>query len=77
MQTKNTEDIIKMQTFLIEIKFVVLLNKTNHHMSSNSQPSATAKSLPHMMGIGVQNQQGYHLLVISTKNEVVHPTTVS
>ena len=44
-------------------------NKTNHPISSNSHPSATAK------GGGVRNQQEHHIIL--TKYEAVHPTAVS
>ena len=53
-------------------------NKTNHPISSNIHPSATANKAIHSLkreGGGAQHQREHHIIL--TKNEAVHPTTVS
>ena len=51
-------------------------NKTNHPISNNSHPSATAAKQYTASKEGViQNQRDHH--IIKTKYEAVHPTYVS
>ena len=52
------------------------MNKTNHPISSNSYPSATAIKAIHSLKIGEgPNQREHHIIL--TKYEAVHPTAVS
>ena len=54
------------------------MNKTNHPISSDSHPSATANKAIHRLKIGVggvKNQWEHHIIL--TKYEAVHPTDVS
>ena len=53
-------------------------NKTNHLISSNSHPTATANQAIHSLKIGgggLKNQREYHIIL--TKYEAVHPTASS
>ena len=55
-------------------------NKTNHPISSNSHPSATANKAMHSLKIsgggGCYKTYGEHHIIL-TKYEAVHPTAVS
>ena len=58
------------------IPILLYENNTNHPMSSNSQPSATANKAMHSLKIGgLQNQREHHIIL--TKYEAVLPTAVS
>ena len=47
-------------------------NKTNHQISSNSHPSATANKAIHSLKIGgLQNQREHHIIL--TKYAALHP----
>ena len=52
-------------------------NKTNHPISSNSHPSATANKTIHSLKIGVGGIKQREHNKILIKYEAVHPTTVS
>ena len=60
------------------IIFVILeQNKTNHPISSNSHPAATAnKAIHSLKKEGGFTKQGEHHIIL-TKYEAVHPTAVS
>ena len=57
---------------------LLLKNKTNYPISSNSHPSATANKAIYSLKIGggvSQNQREHHIIL--TKYEAVHPTADS
>ena len=59
--------------------FLSCKNKTNHPISSNRHPSATANKAIHWLkwGGGVNKNLWEHHIITLTKYEVVHPTLVS
>ena len=58
--------------------YIILENKTNHPISSNIHPSATANKAIHSLKIGgggLKNKREHHIIL--TKYEAVHPKAVS
>ena len=66
-----------MYRLLNNINNAIYMNKTNHPISSNSHPLATANKAIHSLkrGRGVKKQREHRIIL--TKYEAVHPTDVS